>query len=754
MTLFIREDWELFRSLQTLTQKAGISRDMLGALVAKELVDNALDAVEGCDDAAVQAGFLSDDTFYVEDNGDGIDPALLAELFSIRRPLTSSKLLRLPTRGALGNGLRVVAGAVLASDGGLRVYTRGQAMQLVPQDTGETLATICDTYSGQGTRIEVQLGADLIDDNTLILAQRAILLRMGATYKGKTSPHWYDADAFYELAQAAGSMYVRDLISLFDGCTGTRAGQIAEGFQGRVCNTLSRDEAALLLLRARGAARPVKASRLGKIGDIFPDAAYAADDCLYCMENGRGSACDIPMLVEAWAFPASSAGFRVSINKTPSVVSAWAKHEKQKLLLVTNQWVIGEFPTAKTAFEVWVNIQTPYMPITSDGKAPDLTAIKDVIASTVGKAIRKAKRGVSLSPSESRVTLKDVMFNNVAQLADQASSAGRYRFSQRQLFYAMRPLLMQTFGKEPSYDTFAGYLTEYEAAYGDIPGMYRDPRGTVYHPHSGIEIPLGTLAVEAYQRPEWTFNKVLYSEKEGLFAILKAERWAEKHDCLLLTSKGQANRAAKDLIDLLGDGDEALTFFCIHDADAAGTMIYQALQGATGARAGRRVQVVNLGLEPAEARAMGLQVEDTDYKKRQPVADYVPASWAHWLQSHRVELNAMNSATFIAWLDRKFAETGLGKVKPPNGVLEDALGSQVTVKLREQVQARILQSANFEGQVERELQAVSPVVRLAAESGHLSRQIDADLRLHPVHQWNAAVDNVAAEIVDNHWSAQ
>jgi hypothetical protein len=57
------------------------------------------------------------------DEGPGRDgePEEIAELFSIRRPMRSSKLLRLPQRGALGNGLRVVAGAVLASGGALAV---------------------------------------------------------------------------------------------------------------------------------------------------------------------------------------------------------------------------------------------------------------------------------------------------------------------------------------------------------------------------------------------------------------------------------------------------------------------------------------------------------------------------------------------------------------------------------------------------------------------------------------------------------
>jgi hypothetical protein len=49
-----------------------------------------------------------------EDDGTGIrgTDEELAELFSIRRPLRSSKHLRLPTRGALGNGLRLVAGVI------------------------------------------------------------------------------------------------------------------------------------------------------------------------------------------------------------------------------------------------------------------------------------------------------------------------------------------------------------------------------------------------------------------------------------------------------------------------------------------------------------------------------------------------------------------------------------------------------------------------------------------------------------------
>ena len=41
--------------------------------------------------------------------------------------------------------------------------------------------------------------------------------------------------------------------------------------------------------------------------------------------------------------------------------------------------------------------------------------------------------------------------------------------------------------------------------------------------------------------------------------------------------------------------------FCVHDADAYGTMIYQTLQEETKARGARKIKIVNLGLEPWEA---------------------------------------------------------------------------------------------------------------------------------------------------------
>src|SRR5262249_26066257 len=124
----------LFRTVEGLEQKAGVPKQKLRRLVVKELTDNGLD--EG---GKARVGELPNGGgYFVEDGGKGIDgtPAEIAQLFSISRPPVSTKLLHLPTRGTLGNGLRVVTGAVLASSGTLTVVTCNRRIELQPQYDG------------------------------------------------------------------------------------------------------------------------------------------------------------------------------------------------------------------------------------------------------------------------------------------------------------------------------------------------------------------------------------------------------------------------------------------------------------------------------------------------------------------------------------------------------------------------------------------------------------------------------------------
>jgi hypothetical protein len=73
-----------------------------------------------------------------------------------------------------------------------------------------------------------------------------------------------------------------------------------------------------------------------------------------------------------------------------------------------------------------------------------------------------------------------------------------------------------------------GLLTEYQEEHGVITGMWTDPRGHLHEPHTGNSVALGTREIAAYQFPEYTFDKILYVEKEGELPKLQAAKLGER----------------------------------------------------------------------------------------------------------------------------------------------------------------------------------------------------------------------------------
>jgi hypothetical protein len=693
----VREDWTDFRTLESLCRKGGVSLGLIPRLVAKELADNAVDASGSC-----RTGLLEDGGFFVEDDGDGIegDDQAVADLFSIRRPLTSSKLFRLPTRGALGNGLRVVAGAVLASGGTLTVKTRGRSLTLQPQNDGTTSVIASELWPKNGTRIEIHLGPKIeVDpDDVFEWARYAELLAgKGKEYgngsrKRRTSPWWYGPDAFWELLQANGDRPVRSVVEKLDGCSGAKAGEITSEFLNRLASSLDHAEAAQLLAKARQGVEPVNPERLGRVGELDDYLGYSRPvyGTFTHPHVPNSLPARIPFAVEAWANVAEEPSAMICVNRTPTTsqdvrVQRAGNDRTQYILFGCNLGYRFKVGKARD-YTFLINIQCPALLLTTDGKEPDLDPLHKQIREALEKAARRASEAYRAAKGRTKKkNKKQVILGALENAIQRISGKGRHRYSLRQLFYAIRPLLIREFGEEPKYGTFTKVIKDYEDSLGeDLPGIYRDSRGVLYHPHTHEEIPLGTLAVEKYKRPPWTFNKILYSEKEGLFPILKDVGWPERHDCALLTSKGYATRAVCDVLNLMGELSEPITIFCIHDADGPGTMIYQSMQEAVNARPGAsNIRIKNLGLEPEEARKMKLEAEKVERKKDKrgepkviPVADYVPARWRTWLQSNRVELNAMTTPDFLEWLDGKVAPFHKGKLVPPDSVLEERGGSQ------------------------------------------------------------------------------
>src|SRR5262249_19342984 len=303
-----------------------------------------------------------------------------------------------------------------------------------------------------------------------------------------------------------------------DGCTGATAGVIvaAAKLNRAVCNAINRKQATDLLEVARRHAKPVTAERLGAIGpDAFPGCAYVQSTGV--AEFGSvAPVAEVPFVVECWAEKAQGKAAEVGTdltvcgNRTPITGVVDIARDKRDIdaFGCGLHHTIAQAPLAVEFFLV-INLITPHMPITSDGKAPDLKPFLAAIMAATGKAVRKAHRPTA----GDRISQKDVVLDNLDAAIAAVSGDGEFQFNQRQLLYVLRPVVKDETGKELTEKNFSAIITDYEAEHGEIEGMYREPRGSIYHPHTGETIPLSTLTVASYERPPWLYNKIVYIEQ-------------------------------------------------------------------------------------------------------------------------------------------------------------------------------------------------------------------------------------------------
>ena len=215
----------------------------------------------------------------------------------------------------------------------------------------------------------------------------------------------------------------------------------------------------------------------------------------------------------------------------------------------------------------------------------------------------------------------------------------------------------------------------------------------------------------------------------------------------IITNKGISNRSAKDLIDLLAKTDEEIDFFCIHDFDASGTMIYQSLQNETKSRGARKVKIIDLGLKYEDVEKLNLEIEKTKYKKRQPVAkDY--EEYKDWLQHNRVELNAMDSPTFIKWIRSKLDEYNKGKVIPPENYMKNFIIAEGQSKLRQLIREKIENQLNIDELIDKNFEGQYQKLEKILNYNDLNQIVKNKLTIVPENNWRAPLDIEITKIIN------
>jgi DNA topoisomerase VI subunit B len=377
------------------------------------------------------------------------------------------------------------------------------------------------------------------------------------------------------------------------------------------------------------------------------------------------------------------------------------------------------------------------------------------------EASRKYERRDRLA-SVKKVSKKAAAWEIMEEAYLKASDGGKLPAKARQIMYAARPKILAMTGMDTLDDAYftqnllVDYINEHPDRCADWNVVW-DARGTFNEPHTGMEIPLGTLEVLQYlgERPSFgtftnvafsdhfptsgpknRFDTVLYVEKEGFESLLKAAAIAERFDVAVMTTKGMSVTAARLLLDRLSRAGAVRRILALHDFDISGFSIFGTL-GTSNRRYKFEnvVPLVDLGLRLVNVQAMNLESEPVtvsgDWAKRSATLRRHGANEDEiiFLKNRRVELNAMTSREMIDFIEAKLAEHGVTKIIPDDATIEQHARRVLEHQLTEQAIAKVSKDV-----AEQAKEASLPV--------ELRRLVQDKLKEWPQLSWDIALASI------------
>jgi len=353
-TAFVTDRTLEFFTESELTTQMGYGRQLWPLVLAKELIDNALDACETSNESPEISITLEPDAMTIADNGPGIPAEIIKESLDYHVRISDKKHYVSPTRGQLGNALKCVWAAPFVANGArsglIEVEARGvhhrievkldrlQQIPIIEHTTGDSVKNgtsvkihwdgiACSEVQAPGVfyRRPLKDALEWLVGNYAAFNPHATFhfgdLHLAASEptwsKWRTnrpsSSHWYRVSTLRDLIAAyltAGvDRPVRDFVAEFDDLSGTqiRSKVLAEAnIGGRYLSDLVVDgdvdqSKVTRLLNAMCAnSKPVKPQRLGVIGQQHFERtlkAAGAENCRYW----KTTICDeekLPLVIE------------------------------------------------------------------------------------------------------------------------------------------------------------------------------------------------------------------------------------------------------------------------------------------------------------------------------------------------------------------------------------------------------------------------------------------------------------------------
>ncbi len=625
-----------------------------------------------------------------------------------------------------------------------------------------------------------------------------------------TAPHWYEVDHLRNLIalkigneQRNGTAQtVGQFIREFRGLTGTAKARdvaAAAGLQSALLNSLvndgdlDRNRIQQLLTAMQTAARPVKPDLLGVIGEahcIEALAVYGAEGIQY--RSAKETCEGLPYVLEV-AF-----GILPEERQRKLIIGLNFTYSIQQPFSDINRALSEAHVQANDPVILLIHLTTPRIHFTDRGKTrvelpPAMAEKMALLVKSVTKAFTAAKRragrddkmkaadaeALRKANEPKFVSAKTAAWQSMEAAYLKASGNGKYPANARQIMYAARRQVIELTGKTRPWSKDSYFTQKLLPAYIDAHpdqtanwDVVYDVRGHLREPHTGRMVELGTLAVRSYIQdwrntinasvnfsginaeittsgPANRYQFALFLEKEGFDELLKKARLAERFDIAVFSTKGMSVTAARQLVESLSA--KGVTILVVRDFDLYGFRIAHTLCHDT-----RRYKfktppnVIDLGLRLADAEAMGLDSEETEYDAN-PIADlrkygatdkeieFLTETTLTFTDEkgevvnqivppHRIELNEMDSETFVRWLEEKLTEAKVKKVVPDKAALRAAWQRQwETARLNQMIQ-----------------EAQARIGDAPALPPGIARQLAKVLEKNPCSSWDETLADLAA----------
>lgn len=372
----------------------------------------------------------------------------------------------------------------------------------------------------------------------------------------------------------------------------------------------------------------------------------------------------------------------------------------------------GAFNDLTHSFVVVSNLTCPNIPFQDKGKQQFPTEpFEETISAVVGKTVRKYQRDIRPElndfertdepetptlPDEKKAPtgfIKDAVFELLEPVYNDATEDGEYSIMMRQLFYELRPrfhALAERKGYEYSsratlddptplelnYDTFTGYVDEYEREVLGERIVRRDDRGFFIEPHSNERIQLSTQRVKQYDPTDAVsleFDTLLFVEKTGFWEQLHNQfEITKRYDVGLINAQGYSTTAIRNFVEKVKRANPEVEYLTLTDLDIGGLGIATDADDPDPLSALSSFDAHRLGVTAADVRRFDLEVESVDYSGKDETkleshydaGDIGKAEYEFVSAGQRVEINAFSPTQLKEYVETKLDELGVSKVTP------------------------------------------------------------------------------------------